>query len=119
MDPIGFGLENYDASGAWRDRDGKFPIDGSGTLPGGVSFNGPQELKQVLRSRSDLFVRNFVEKILTYALGRGLESADRKTVDAIVQHASENGYKFSTVVMEVANSRPFKFRRSEGELDAR
>jgi hypothetical protein len=119
MDPIGFGLENYDASGAWRDRDGKFPIDSSGTLPGGVSFNGPNELKQVLRSRSDLFVRNFVEKILTYALGRGLESADRKTVDAIVQHARENGYKFSTVVMEVANSRPFKFRRGEGELDAR
>jgi hypothetical protein len=119
MDPIGFGLENYDASGAWRDRDGKFPIDSSGALPGGISFNGPKELKQVLLSRSDLFVRNFVEKILTYALGRGLESADRKTVDAIVEHARENGYKFSTVVMEVANSRPFKFRRSEGELDAR
>lgn len=119
MDPIGFGLENYDATGAWRDYDGKFPVDSTGTLPGGTSFKGSRELKQVLRSRSDLFVRNFVEKMLTYALGRGLEPYDRRTVDAIVQHARDNGYKFSTIVMEVATSRPFRMRRGEGGLDAR
>ena len=57
MDPIGFGLENYDASGAWRDREGSFPVDSSGTLPGGASFKGPGELKQILRAQPDLFVR--------------------------------------------------------------
>jgi hypothetical protein len=113
MDPIGFGLENYDASGAWRDRDGKFPIDSSGVLPGGESFNGVRDLKQVLRSRADLFTRNLAEKMLTYALGRGLEPYDRKTVDAIVRRMSENNYKFSTLVMEVANSRPFRQRRGK------
>ena len=119
MDPIGFGLENYDASGAWRDRDGKFPIDSSGTLPGGTSFKGSKELKQVLRGRADLFTRNLAEKMLTYALGRGLESYDRPTVDAIVQRLGENGYRFSTLVMEIASSRPFRMRRGEGELNAR
>jgi hypothetical protein len=116
MDPIGFGLENYDASGAWRDRDGKFPIDNSGTLPGGTSFKGSKELKQVLRNRSDLLVRNLVEKMLTYALGRGLEFYDREAVDAILARLGENNYKFSTLVTEVANSRPFRMRRGGGEI---
>ena len=84
MDPIGFGLENYDASGAWRDHDGNFPIDSSGMLPEGTSFKGSKELKQILRGRSDLFARNLTEKMLTYALGRGLEPYDRPAVDAIV-----------------------------------
>jgi hypothetical protein len=119
MDPIGFGLENYDASGAWRDHEGKFSIDSSGTLPGGAMFKGSKELKQVLRSRADLFVRNLAEKMLTYALGRGLELNDRAAVDAIVQHLGENGYKFSTLAMEVAKSRPFRMRRGAGEIDAR
>ena len=119
MDPIGFGLENYDAAGAWRDQDGKFPIDSSGTLPGGVSFKGSKELKQVLRSHSDLFTRNLAEKMLTYALGRGLEPGDRATVDTIVRHLGENGNKFSTLVKEVANSQPFRMRRGEGQVDAR
>jgi hypothetical protein len=119
MDPIGFGLENYDAAGAWRDREGNFEIDSSGTLPDGTSFNGSKELKQVLRGRTDLFMRNFVEKLLTYSLGRGLESYDRRTVDAIVARSRENGYKFSSVVMEVASSKPFQFRRGRGASDAR
>jgi hypothetical protein len=126
MDPIGFGLENYDASGAWRDRDGKFPIDSSGTLPGGTSFQGSKELKQVLRSRSDLFARNLTEKMLTYALGRGLEPYDRPAVDAILQRLGENDYKFSTLITEITQSRPFRMRRGlesarkrEGESDAR
>jgi hypothetical protein len=109
MDPLGFALENYDASGAWRDRDGKFPIDSSGTLPGGASFNGPGELKQLLRAKPDLFARNVTEKMLTYALGRGLEPSDRPAVDAILQDLARNDYKFSIlvngVVKELKNAR--------------
>jgi hypothetical protein len=83
MDPIGFGLENYDAVGAWRTMDGKFPIESSGTLPDGRTFSGSRELKAILKGQSDQFVRNVTEKLLTYSLGRGLERFDRPTVDAI------------------------------------
>jgi hypothetical protein len=110
MDPIGFGLENYDASGAWRDWDGKFPIDSSGTLPGGASFAGPKELKQVLRSQTGLFTRNLTEKMLTYALGRGVEHSDRATVERIEQRLALNGYRFSALVMEIVNSQAFRMR---------
>jgi hypothetical protein len=125
MDPIGFGLENYDASGAWRDQEGKFPIDSSGTLPGGATFNGPQELKQALKSQPNLFTRNLTEKMLTYALGRGVESYDRPAVDQIQQRLAADGYKFSTLVMEIAKSKPFLMRRVDagkvdgGKTDAR
>lgn len=109
MDPLGFGLENYDASGAWRDKEGSFPIDSSGTLPSGVSFNGPKELKQILRSQPDLFARNVTEKMLTYALGRGLEPYDRPMVDGILRDLARNDYKFSIlisgVVKELSNAR--------------
>ena len=114
MDPIGFGLENYDASGAWREQEGKFPIDASGTLPSGKSFNGPGELKTVLKSQPELFARNLTEKMLTYALGRGLESYDRSAVNEIEQRLAANGYRFSTLVMEVVKSRPFLMRSGNG-----
>jgi hypothetical protein len=117
MDPIGFGLENYDASGAWRDHEGKFPIDNTGTLPGGTSFQGPRELKQVLLNRSDLFTRNLAEKMLTYALGRGLESYDRSAVDTIVERLKNNGYRFSTLVTEIANSTPFQMTKTQGATE--
>jgi len=119
MDPIGFGLENYDASGAWRDHEGKFPIDSSGILPDGRAFRGSQELKTLLRNQSDLFTRNLTEKMLTYALGRGLEPYDRTAVDAIMQRLKDNGYKFSALVAEIANSKPFQMKKDEGELHAR
>src|SRR5206468_13084125 len=77
MDPIGFAFENYDAVGAWRDKDGEFPIDPSGDLPGGQTFQGPAELKALLRGKKDQFRRCLTEKVLTYALGRGLEYYDR------------------------------------------
>jgi len=102
MDPLGFGLENYDASGAWRDKDGSFPIDSSGTLPSGATFRGPKELKQILRSQPDLFARNVTEKMLTYALGRGMEAYDRPMVDGILRDLSRNDYKFSILVKDVA-----------------
>jgi hypothetical protein len=120
MDPIGFGLENYDAAGAWRTHDGKFPIDSSGVLPSGTSFTGPKDLKQILKAQSNAFARNFSEKLLTYALGRGLEPYDRTAVDQITQRSAADNYRFSTLVMEIVNSKPFQMRRGDGgNSDAR
>src|SRR5207302_1705473 len=83
MDPLGFGLENFDAVGAWRTKDGDSPVDASGVLPSGQKFNGPAQLKTILMSRKNQFARCLSEKLLTYALGRGLEPADKCYVDAI------------------------------------
>jgi hypothetical protein len=113
MDPIGFGLETYDAVGAWRTHDGKFPIETAGTLPGGKSFSGSKELKEILKARSDDFVRNVTQKLLTYSLGRGLERSDRSTVDAIAKQVAADDYKFSALVLEVVKSRPFQMRGAE------
>ena len=93
----------FDASGAWRDRDGKFPIEAA----------GPGELKRELQSKSALFVRNLTEKMLTYALGRGLERQDRPEVDRIAERLAADGYHFSTLVLEIARSRPFEGRKEE------
>ena len=114
MDPIGFGLENFDASGAWRTHDGKFPIDASGSLPGGKPFNGAKGLEDVLKSKSDLFVKNFTEKLMTYALGRGVERFDQSTLNGIVADAGAHNYRFSTLVMDIVNSKPFLMRSGEG-----
>jgi Protein of unknown function (DUF1592)/Protein of unknown function (DUF1588)/Protein of unknown function (DUF1587)/Protein of unknown function (DUF1585)/Protein of unknown function (DUF1595) len=110
MDPIGFGLENYDAVGAWRTMDGKFPIEPSGTLPDGRTFSGPRALKSILKAQSDQFVRNVTEKLLTYSLGRGLERFDRPTVDAISRRVAASDYKFSALVLEVVKSTPFRMK---------
>lgn len=112
MDPIGFALENYDASGAWREREGNFAVNASGTLPGGRAFSGPGGLKQALLAQPDAFVRNFAEKMLTYALGRGVEAHDRQTLDRIVERMAADGYRFSTLVNEIIDSRPFRMRKS-------
>ena len=80
MDPLGFGLENFNAIGAWRTQDGKFPVDASGALPDGRSFQTPAQLKAILKADRDVFVRGLTEKLLIYALGRGLERYDRPTV---------------------------------------
>ena len=114
MDPLGFGLENYDAIGAWRTREGKFPIDTAGTLPGGKSFRRPSELKTILRADHGAFSLCLTEKMLTYALGRGLERYDRKAVDSIARRVAANGYRFSRLVAEIANSLPFQMRRGDG-----
>ena len=113
MDPIGFGLENYDASGAWRTLDGKFPINASGTLPDGKSFNGAAGLKAILRSQSDLFTRNLTTKMMTYAVGRGMERFDEPAINGIVQDLSTHDYKFSRMVMDIVNSKPFLMRSAD------
>jgi hypothetical protein len=114
MDPLGFGLENFDAIGAWRDRDGQFPIDASGTLPDGSSFKQPSDLKAILKARKDDFARCFTEKMLTYALGRGLEYADKCTVDEIAKALAGDGYKFSTLIQRIVASDAFQKRRATG-----
>ena len=113
MDPIGFGLENYDAVGAWRTKDGEVAIDSSGKLPDGQSFSGAKGLKQILKGESEAFTRNLVEKMLTFALGRGLEVSDRSTVDEIARRVIQNDYRFSTLILEVVNSKPFQMRNGE------
>lgn len=114
MDPLGFGLENYNAIGAWRTMDGKFPIDSSGVLPGGERFSGPAELKEILYNEGDRFVRNLTAKMLTYALGRGLESYDDPAVEKIQEKLRRNRFRFSSLVLGVVESAPFQMRRGEG-----
>ncbi len=114
MDPIGFGLENYDATGAWRIKDGNFPVESSGTLPGGKTFANPKELKSVLRLQANFFTRNLTEKMFTYALGRGVEPGDNVALEKICARLSESGYRFSTLVREIVNTPAFQQR--EGML---
>ncbi len=118
MDPLGFGFENFDAVGAWRDKDGNFPIDPSGNLPSGESFRGSEDLKALLKGRSAQFTHSLSEKLLTYALGRGLEYYDACAVDTIAQRVAEDGYRFSRLVVEIVKSEPFRKRKRE-ERDVR
>jgi hypothetical protein len=113
MDPLGFALENYNAIGAFRQKEGEFPIDASGTLPDGTQFSGPIELKGILLQKKDVFSRCLAEKMLIYALGRGLERSDRHTVDKIVAGTAKNDYKFSSLVTEIVRSDPFRLRRGK------
>jgi hypothetical protein len=111
MDALGFALQNFDAVGAWRTRDGSFTIDASGELPGGRKFNGAADLKNLLRgSDKQKFARCLTEKMLTYALGRGLEPFDRPAVERIVQSLAADNYKFSALVQGIARSDPFQKR---------
>jgi hypothetical protein len=112
MDPLGFGLENFDAVGAWRTRDGSFPIDSSGTLPDGRTFTGPEALRTILNEDRQVFARALTSKLLTYALGRGLERYDTKTVKLIASRLPARNYKFSALVLEIVNSLPFQSRRT-------
>ncbi len=111
MDPLGFAFENFDAIGAWREKDsGGFPIDASGVLPDGKSFTGAAGLKTVLDGKKDLFLRALTNKMLTYGLGRGLEYYDRPSVEQIVNALAKNNYRFSTLILEVVKSDPFQMR---------
>jgi hypothetical protein len=115
MDALGFALENFDAVGAWRTKDGPFPIDAAAELPDGRSFNGPRELKNLLRGSQEAFARCLTQKLLTYALGRGVEPSDRPAVDGIVNAAKAGDYKFSTFVLGIVHSDPFQKRRGKSE----
>jgi mono/diheme cytochrome c family protein len=113
MDPLGFGLENFNAIGAWRVQDGKFPVDASGTLPDGRSFKGPRELKSLLNADRSVFAEGLTDKLLTYALGRGLEVYDKPTVKKIANRLASENYRFSSLVLEIIKSLPFQMRRGD------
>jgi hypothetical protein len=115
MDVLGFGLENYDAIGRWRITDGRFPIDSTGTLPDGTSFNGPAQMKALLRGNMPEFVRCLAEKMLTYALGRGLESYDGPAVDEVVREATAEEMRFQPLVLGIVHSVPFQQRHAPRE----
>jgi hypothetical protein len=116
MDALGFGLENFDVTGAWREREGNYEIDAAGSLPGGFEFDNASELMQILAEHnSDSFSRCLAEKMLTYALGRGLEPYDRCTVNEVVAQLKENDYRFSQLITSIVLSDPFRFRQSKEE----
>jgi hypothetical protein len=114
MDALGFALENYDAIGRWRTQDGKFPIDASGSFPDGRTFNGPAQMKEILKQNMPEFTRCLAEKMLTYSLGRGLDSdRDRATVNAVAGEAALSSYRFQSMIMAIVHSAPFQQRRGE------
>jgi hypothetical protein len=112
MDPLGFALENFDAVGKWRTLDANAAIDASGVLVDGTAFTGPAELRQVLLDRRDQVVRTVTEKLLTYAIGRGLESYDAPVVRRISRQAAAANHRWSSLVLEIVNSTPFRMRRA-------
>jgi hypothetical protein len=120
MDPIGFALEHFDAVGAWRKRDAGAPIDATGQLADGTPVDGVVTLRQAIVKRTDVFVRTMTEKLMTYALGRGLTYHDMPVVRDIVRNAARQDYRFSTIVHGIINSAPFQMRikpaqESEGQ----
>jgi hypothetical protein len=114
MDPLGLGLESFDAVGGWRTRDGDQPIDCCGVLPDGRKFDGPAGLRAVLLERRWAFARCLTEKLLTYALGRGLRRSDRRTVADVVRKLADNDYRFSALVLALVHSHTFQTRTGSG-----
>ena len=113
MDPVGFALENYDAIGRWRELEEGLAVDASGGLPDGSKFNGVEGLEQGLLQRPELFVGTLTEKLLTYALGRGLDYHDASAVRRVVKDAQVEGFRFSSLIMGIVNSTPFQMRAAE------
>jgi len=114
MDPIGLALENFDAVGAWRTTDAGQPIDTSAELPDGTAIDGVAGLRRALLSRSEVVVTTMVEKLMTYALGRGLTHRDMPAIRAIVTSARARNYRFSALALGVATSEPFRMRMKAG-----
>jgi hypothetical protein len=110
MDPIGFALENFDAVGHWRAAEDGAPIDASGTLYNGVKINGPADLDKMLSSHPEIFVGVMTEKLLTYALGRGVQYYDMPAVRGIVTGAKARDFRFSALVAEIVKSTPFEMK---------
>jgi hypothetical protein len=110
MDPLGFALENFDATGKWRTRDRETltPIDASSKMSDGTALNGPDDLRALLIRRPEQFVQTLAEKLMVYGLGRSIEYRDMPVVRQIVRDAARNHYAFSSVVLGVVNSAPFR-----------
>jgi hypothetical protein len=107
---LGFALENYDALGRWRVEESGKPVDTKGELPDGTAFEGPDQLKAVLLEKKSLFVRNLTNKMLGYALGRGLTLKDSCVVDNIVAEVERNNYNAQTLINSVVMSMPFRYQ---------
>ena len=110
IDPLGFALENFDPIGRWRETDNGVPVDASGTTADGTTFDGPVELRQALLARQDLFIATVTRKLLTYALGRGLEYYDQPAVRQIMRRAAADDYRWSALVGAIVDSPPFRMR---------
>lgn len=113
MDPIGLATENFDAIGRWRTREAGVPIDASGGLPDGSTFAGVDGLRSALLRRPELFVETFTEKLLTYAIGRGVGAYDAPAIRQIIRDGRADDYKFSTIILGITKSAPFQMRRSQ------
>lgn len=116
MDPLGFGLENYDAIGRWRTKDGNFPVDSSGVLPNGKTFTTPAEMRAVLNSQMPEFSRALMERMFTYALGRGVKGFDEPVLAKIQSAVAADEYRFQPIIREIVKSLPFTARRGEAAL---
>ncbi|HVW86163.1 MAG TPA: DUF1592 domain-containing protein, partial [Bryobacteraceae bacterium] len=115
IDPIGFALENYDALGQWRNEEAGKPIDNTGELADGTRFAGPDELRKVLMTRKDLFIRNLTGRMLGFALGRGLTRRDSCTVDSIMAQLAANGYKSQSLVEAIVMSQVFRYQAGSAQ----
>jgi hypothetical protein len=113
IDPIGFALENFDALGRWRDFEAGLAVDASGGFLDGSEFVGVTGLEQALVERPELFVRTLTEKLMTYALGRGVEYYDAPAIRKIVAGARDNNYRFSQLILGIVQSTPFQMRMSQ------
>jgi hypothetical protein len=115
MDPLGFALEHFDAVGRWRDQEDGTPIDASASFPDGTTFRGAGELQQMLSNEeSASFVRCFVEKLMIFGLGRGVEYEDACAVDAIIETAAQDDYRIHAIIQAIAHSDPFRKRQLRG-----
>jgi hypothetical protein len=108
MDPLGFAMENFDAIGAFRENADGSPVNNASTLPDGTAVDGPNGLRHLIEMRKGLFLETVTEKMLTYALGRGIESYDMPTVRAIVRDAGANDFRWSSFIVSITKSKPFQ-----------
>ena len=113
MDPLGLALENFDAIGAWRTQDNGMKVDTSGQLADGTKISGVIGLRETLLKQPDMLVNTVTEKLMTYALGRGLEPEDMPAVRAIVRNAEHDNFRFVSLIQGVVNSTPFRMRKAE------
>jgi hypothetical protein len=118
MDPAGFALENFDAIGRWRATDAGRPVDARGTLPGGIEVDGPAQLREAILGKPDVFVSTLTQKLMTYALARGLEAEDMPTVRRIVRDAAKDDYRFSALVLGIVLSPQFQMKQQPQQVAA-
>jgi hypothetical protein len=115
MDPIGFALDNFDAVGAWRTEESGAPVDAAGELADGTKLNGVVSLRNAILARPEIFAGTVTEKLMIYALGRGLEPYDMPAVRKIVRESAASDYRLSSIIMGVVRSVPFQMRRKPAE----